>query len=109
METKHTPGPWVASGRTVTYMPDNSIYCYRLADMNDGGDYFDRPTMDANANLIAAAPSMLNTLQGITAGLAMLGECIRQQRYDEAARLAASLEASADAAIDQATGQKVEG
>lgn len=55
METKHTPGPWYRDGYTVYDAKDAAIVeCDSYHSCDE--DY-------ANANLIAAAPDMLEALQ----------------------------------------------
>ena len=77
-EAKHTPGPWLFDYGTV---PPDGPGTY--ADIYvDGGDtiiaHFNNliPEGLANARLIAAAPAMLEALQGLTHGLPELLESI---------------------------------
>ena len=60
MIPKHTPGPWTAHGCTI-YSEDG--YVAQTWDWDHQG--LPTPTMEADAQLIAAAPAMLRSLQGI--------------------------------------------
>ncbi len=84
--SKHTPGPWlevsVASSRYI--VTDECNICEMFSPRT-------REERDANQRLIAAAPDLLEALQGIMAGVA---GCQKNSEY-EAAR----------AAIAKATGE----
>lgn len=66
MSTQHTPGPWevripfsTAALHSAYIIAGNSI----IASMRNGVTYSDAKTARANANLIAAAPDLLEALR----------------------------------------------
>lgn len=70
MTTKHTPGPWhvgdlaapnLAGRNALVYAPSG----YAVADAKVFHCKFGVPEMEANARLIAAAPDMLEALEGL--------------------------------------------
>lgn len=67
METKHTPGPWVASGGVIqpsVSLPDGSVWTELRPsryDKESWGDF--RLRSRANTRLIAAAPELLEALE----------------------------------------------
>lgn len=65
MTTKHTPGPWETPGedggeRVISYRTKKGKR-YTLAHVYDG----ETANMEANARLIAAAPELLDALEGV--------------------------------------------
>jgi hypothetical protein len=75
-ETKHTPGPWVTNGWTshgmvISVAKDaEGIGCGKYIGYAQGYPHpddheVDMPTAEANARLMAAAPDMLEELEGI--------------------------------------------
>jgi len=59
MEAKHTPGPWINDGKTISapVAPDESqTYIAPVAFIEDG---WTEDMQNANARLIAAAPDLL--------------------------------------------------
>lgn len=59
MSAQHTPGPWVVAGPDAASGPGYV--------MTRGGTYVAKPLInyDANARLIAAAPELLEALEGL--------------------------------------------
>lgn len=74
---KHTPGPWtIDDGDTEAYgvfASDQNAICYLSANANAGDGLRGESTDRANANLIAAAPDMLEALEEIKRSLVMVG------------------------------------
>jgi hypothetical protein len=64
----HTPGPWHTQGCTI-YAGKN-----RVAQTWDTCDDLPTPTMEADADLIAAAPEMLAALQAALVAVRYLDE-----------------------------------
>ncbi len=86
MNTKHTPGPWVASRSA------NAAFTRHPAIISDTGEVAmatwagnERQT-DANARLIAAAPELLSALQKIDANAAESVEWIRRVAQEAIAK-----------------------
>lgn len=107
---KHTLGPWLSQG--ICYEGEERGACFVVAD-NAGGlvgaalpwptemDEGDFPRVEANARLMAAAPSMLEALKS-AAGLA---NYIQKYTTDAAAKKAATdVQARCEAAIAKAEG-----
>jgi len=72
MNAKHTPGPWRVEGRTTERggALSGHIISYGTNGYGDGPDGYvckTRGTSEADANLIAAAPDLLDALKLITA------------------------------------------
>jgi hypothetical protein len=69
METKHTPGPWVSTIATETTHkeifigPTDNITIDPLCKLPLTNEF--KPNQQANTKLIAAAPDLLETLQGL--------------------------------------------
>lgn len=61
-EFKHTPGPWLCSGKTVYALNDDG-YNRFSALVQDAHTHQDE--LEANAHLIAAAPELLEALLAI--------------------------------------------
>lgn len=61
--TKHTQGPWLVEGRTVYALNDDGYnrFSALVQDAHTPGD-----ELEANARLIAAAPELLEALEGVT-------------------------------------------
>ena len=89
METKHTPGPWAIEYRT----DGQSTYSPRICAGEQDAEF--KAKAEANARLIAAAPELLEALDGLC-GLAELRPG-HLQDYKAAV-------AAARAAIAKATG-----
>lgn len=60
--TKHTQGPWLVEGRTVYALNDDGYnrFSALVQDAHTPGD-----ELEANARLIAAAPDLLEALDGM--------------------------------------------
>ena len=69
MNAKHTPGPWSLakvkndSGRITHLVPIDSEKMSLLTVVDDGETYFGAVYLDSDANLIAAAPELLEALK----------------------------------------------
>jgi hypothetical protein len=65
MTTKHTPGPWEIDGEYVQQVGQTGLAICDVMNMDVGGDkgWHSGPVTQANKNLIAAAPELLETLQ----------------------------------------------
>lgn len=61
MQTKHTPGPWVAVAHYVRTPLDAQGGGWMVADCRDVS--LPREQVQANAHLIAAAPELLEALE----------------------------------------------
>jgi len=61
MKTKHTPGPWRYNGKTDVYNANGATIC----ELYKG--YQSIPECRANAHLIAAAPDLLEAMEGLLA------------------------------------------
>ncbi len=59
---KHTPGPWIVEGTLIAQEPGiaDSLEVAFLAELGGG---MDKHMRKANANLIAAAPELLDALR----------------------------------------------
>jgi hypothetical protein len=83
MTTKHTPGPWAIGyvrsyrnngvfdgGAVDRYGNANAIIIngpkWRLAQIDEAEEWRSQDEVDANARLIASAPSLLNVLERMT-------------------------------------------
>lgn len=62
-ETKHTPGPWVSSGRRVGIVDRSETQAFGMMLVVAHIDEYDHPEHEANARLIAAAPELLEVLR----------------------------------------------
>jgi hypothetical protein len=76
MSNAHTPGPWAVGERHPTnacaYVRDDKghevatlYFCSVGGAIGDDGIWPEQPNRDANARLIAAAPTMLAALRGL--------------------------------------------
>lgn len=67
MTTKHTPGPWLATGweNTVVNIPDTHHGGHLTICVYPASGQAPRSEAVANARLIAAAPDMLEALKAI--------------------------------------------
>ena len=106
MDTKHTPGPWKRQAKTgVNRWRIVDATGHQVADAN----YFNVDA-EANADLIASAPSLLEALQGMHTALsiALAGKDGKQYANLEARSGSflsmAPLMEAAEAAIARATG-----
>jgi hypothetical protein len=65
--SKHTPGPWVLVGNSIKSRKADCIVVRLPADTDCVGDESDQQIerWDADSNLIAAAPELLNALEGL--------------------------------------------
>ena len=64
MNAKHTPGPWTvpANGHVIAPKPYSVVIAF-MPESSDSIQGMD--VIDANARLIAAAPDLLQALQGL--------------------------------------------
>ena len=83
MVAKFTPGPWHANwtrlnGKAIGFhVADETHGSIRpICEFYDGTEAMPPEEVEANARLIAAAPAMLEALQGLTHGLPELLESI---------------------------------
>lgn len=69
MTTKHTPGPWLATGweNTVVNIPDTHHGGHLTICVYPASGRAPRSEAVANARLIAAAPDLLEALEAIRA------------------------------------------
>lgn len=88
-EYKHTPGPWFVQGSIIT--PTKSGKRFAIAEVFRDSV----ATAEANAQLIAAAPDLLATLQEIADSAAFIGSNVTPSMIERIAR----------AAIAKATGK----
>ena len=100
MESKHTPGPWGIDINSV------GEYLISAGPIGTPVDYLavitNRKRSKANARLIAAAPEMLEALEGL------FKECAMMHRYwgdGDNAKAADKAESFARAAIAKAKGE----
>lgn len=72
MNTKHTPGPWIATGweNTVVNIPDIYFGGHLTICVYPASGQAPRSEAVANARLIAAAPDLLEALEAIRARIA---------------------------------------
>jgi hypothetical protein len=75
MDTKHTPGPWefVKYAGNVTMIERHERTGYGYQQTNIARVLPVSEALDANARLIAAAPDMLEALEGARAALIAYG------------------------------------
>ena len=95
--SKHTPGPWVIDGYEVSPKSnmDLAICSVMPMDWNGGrGRHIRGDETQANANLIAAAPDLLETL-----------ETIKRRLYEPRQFFLQEVEAMIDIAIARAKGE----
>ena len=71
----HTPGPWHTQGCTI-YAGKN-----RVAQTWDTCDDLPTPTMEADADLIAAAPEMLAALENLRGSIRHGATCRAPQAF----------------------------
>lgn len=83
---KHTPGPWTKSGSVIRSIASSERKVAEVRVIDDEGQ--------ANANLIAAAPDLLEAL-----------ETIKRRMYEPRKFMLEDLEALIDQAIAKARGQ----
>ncbi|MBK8225401.1 MAG: hypothetical protein IPK73_30675 [Candidatus Obscuribacter sp.] len=83
--TKHTPGPWSAHAQEIIGNTGELIATIELTDGMDPGESY------ANARLIAAAPELLEALEG------MSGFLNAQYPWGKSARLKSLLERAENA------------
>lgn len=94
-ERKHTPGPWMVEGRTVYALNEDGYnrFSALVQDAHTPGD-----ELEANAQLIAAAPELLEALEQFVAWV----DAPCESAFSD------SQLASARAAIAKATGEQTE-
>ncbi len=95
--SKHTPGPWrvgLADDTVVTTQDGDEIVLVQ----GDYGDPTAWPVMEANARLIAAAPELLEALQGLL-------QLVDELRADDPNWVLVPEVIAARAAITKATGE----
>ena len=103
---KHTQGQWKASishGTWIVESVNNNNECYPICTM----DNFDGETVDkANANLIAASPTMLEALQEICGYAWSLDEIQPDEiTYDKLLKILISIGILAERATAKAEGK----
>ena len=106
MQTKHTPGPWYVStpGRTdVLYVGPVAVSSHRTA-LGSGASnpeclsHIDDDSLHANANLIAAAPDLIEALSSLISQINGFQECNGDKDFDLVDSLAAIAKATGGAA-----------
>ena len=65
MSNGHTPGPWIVDAPGMVATKATGADGWEICDIRD-----DVPECDANADLIAAAPELLEALEALTANYA---------------------------------------
>lgn len=70
---KHTPGPWMAFD-SGTMVITTGIPSLRVANLD--GDEIDPDQREANANMIAASPDMLDALKKVAAAAIRPAVCV---------------------------------
>jgi len=97
MTTQHAPGPWVIDGSVNAENLDVINSEGRIAMIDDSRSTgWNVPTINANARLISAAPTMLEALQ------ALVARC----KYDGIPNDSQRVVDAAESAIAAATGGK---
>ena len=86
-DSKHTPGPWVASCNEFGEWWVSASLVIAGVVSNDG--YTQSPNIEADAHLIAAAPELLEALEDLL-GLSYIADHAMDYEELEAARSAAS-------------------
>jgi hypothetical protein len=66
VNTKHTPGPWLYSRENSSFMNIIETDGTHIFDMGALINSTGHSNLEANARLIAAAPELLEALQGVT-------------------------------------------
>lgn len=101
MPIKHTPGPWKNLGRiTQTGLPNSAVGAKTLIAKVYSEAFGDSEQETANANLIAAAPDLLDQLR-VTV-LYLQSACLAMDK--ESRQMALETVAEARATIAKATG-----
>jgi hypothetical protein len=71
MTTAHTPGPWQSDGRFITAADPlrihSDVYIAEIVETDDDGRIVRRLQRSANADLIAAAPELLEAAEQVIA------------------------------------------
>ena len=83
MDTKHTPGPWVAREYDGRIYIDTIEGLFRPGYMATGVLSFDARGNEANARLIAAAPDLLEALKVAERALNAMGDHINGMNAEE--------------------------
>lgn len=96
MSAEFTPGPWVASHADVSF---SVVLANTLLAKVYSTAFRDTPQKVANANLMAAAPDLFESLQTVRRHLALF--------CNDSDEIAQAIFAQADAAIAKATGQSL--
>ena len=60
MKNQHTPGPWKVAGNSI--VTENDTHCIAVIE-DDGGYEAPHDQRDANAQLISAAPELLEACE----------------------------------------------
>ena len=102
----HTPGPWRVFGRmTGKVISENAPGVVEICETGDFRDAelvpFNGERWNADARLIAAAPDMLEVLQGCEAAM-----CEASNMHNRSAQVLSEHIHAARAAIARATGEK---
>lgn len=84
MTRKHTPGPWLVDDRTVYALNENGFNRF-FASVQDA--HTDPIELEANAQLIAAAPDLLEALELLMRWQVKNVNCWSNTAYDDAARV----------------------
>lgn len=90
----YTPGPWWADGSDITTDDNLCVAVVQRPRIDDDGGYISSDTVQANARLIANAPSLVDALARCVDWLGTLSYCEASDACLSAAR----------AALERATG-----
>lgn len=71
----YTPGPWWADGSDITTDDNLCVAVVQRPRIDDDGGYMSNDTANANARLIANAPSLVDALARCADWLGTLSNC----------------------------------
>lgn len=74
----HTPGPWTANGGDIMCDANYCVAVAYRARTDDDGNWMPHSEVDANANLIAAAPELLTQLRMAAEFISGHNECLSE-------------------------------
>lgn len=112
MSTKHTPGPWTNHGRIAQPgLPHSAVAAKTLLARVYSEAFGDSEQETANANLIAAAPELLDALENVVKHLVvaqwnMRDAAQRDPRWEGCADMCNASVEAAHAAIAKARGAR---